>query len=106
MKAIAGAVALTWLLAPAAHAAWTRPSVLLTGEETGLLSSVARPDGSLRAAISDSEQGIALGLRDGTAASAFGAPLVVARAPAAVAQVALAADGSGVALEVQRNGPS
>ena len=66
LKATTGAVVLAALSASAANAAWTRPSVLVTGDDAGLLDTVARPDGSLRAAIVDSRHGIAMGLVDGS----------------------------------------
>jgi hypothetical protein len=91
------------LSAPVANAAWTRPSVLVTGDDAGLLDTAARPDGSLRAAIVDSRRGIAMGLVDGAGGASFGDPLVALRSPALVAQVALAADGSGVALVAFRD---
>ena len=47
-----------------------------------------------------------MGLVDGAGGASFGDPLVALRSPALVAQVALAADGSGVALELQRDAPS
>jgi hypothetical protein len=103
MRILAVMLGTVLLAAPPAQAAWTRPSVLVTGDDAALLGTVQRPDGSLRAAIVDSRRGLALGLAD---SAAFGDPLAVLRAPTLVAQVALAADGSGVALEVQRDGPS
>ena len=66
LNAITGAVVLAALSAPVANAAWTRPSVLVTGDDAGLLDTVARPDGSLRAAIVGSRRGIAMGLVDGS----------------------------------------
>jgi hypothetical protein len=92
--------------APAANAGWTRPSVLVTGDDAAFLGSVARPDGSLRAAIMDSGRGIALGFADGGDGAVFGDPLVALRSPAKVGYVAFAADGSGVGLEYPRDAPS
>jgi hypothetical protein len=83
--------------------AWTKPKVVVKGDDAGLLSSVIKPDGTPRAAISDERRKIGLGLVD---LPALRDPLVVLRSPALVAQVALASDGSGVALEVARKGPS
>ena len=82
-------------LAPAAHA-WTRPSLLLSGDNSALLDTVVRADGTLRAAVV--KPGIGLGLLDPP-----GRPLVVARPPAGVGQVALAADGSGVGMDYRND---
>jgi hypothetical protein len=106
LGAIAGAAVAVSLSASVAQAAWTHPSVLVTGDDAGVLDSVARPGGGLRAAIVDSRRGIALGLVDRATGAAFSDPLVALRSPALVAYVALAADGSGVALEIQRDAPS
>jgi hypothetical protein len=104
---IGGAVVLASLSASVASAAWTRPSVLVTGDDAGLRAAVARADGSLRTAIADTRRDIELGLVDAPAdGSAFGDPLVALRSPVKASYVALAADGSGVALESRRNAPS
>lgn len=97
-RALALALTTVGLLTPAAQARWTTPSVLVTGDGAGLLTTTVRSDGTLRAAINDSSRGIGLGLADLAAAGGFGDPLRVLRAPATVSGVALAADGSGVAL--------
>ena len=101
---LVAAVLFAGVCAPAANGAWTRPAVLVRGDDAGLFDTVVGPGGSVRAAILDSKRGIALGLVDGD--GAFGDPLVALRSPAQVAQVALAADGSGVALDVQGDGRS
>jgi hypothetical protein len=106
VRATLGALAVVGACAPGAEAAWTTPSVLVTGDGAGLLATTVRPDGSLRAAITSSAAHIAMGLTDATDPSAFSDPLVALRAPTVVAQVALASDGGGVALEVARNAPS
>jgi hypothetical protein len=103
---VVAVIALGGLWVSTAAAAWTRPSLLVTGDEAGLLTAVVRPDGSLRAAIEDSTRGIALGLVDAVDPTALGDPLISLRAPARVVQAVLASDGSGVALEVQRRAPS
>src|SRR4051812_39356396 len=100
MRVLGVLVLVLALASPAAGASWTRPSLLLSGDEAGLAGTVVRPDGTLRAAIW--RPGISLGLMDGTK----GDPLVVLRPPTLVANVVLAADGSGVALTVQRHGPT
>src|SRR4051794_22354813 len=101
LRAIAGAGMLTWLIAAAPSFAWTRPSVVVTGDDAALLGTVVRPDGTVRAAIVDRRRDIALGLLDGAGEN----PLVALRAPARVGQVALAADGSGVAVAGPRDAP-
>ncbi|MDA0163047.1 hypothetical protein OM076_22430 [Solirubrobacter ginsenosidimutans] len=106
LRVIGGAVVLASLSASVANAAWTRPAVLVTGDDAGLLASVARADGSLRTAIADTGRDISLGLVDAADAAPFADPLVALRSPARVAYVSLAADGSGVALDVQRRAPS
>src|SRR4051794_40862158 len=88
------ALAFAALFAPAAHAAWSPPTVLVRGDDARLLNTTILPDGRLRAAISDDTRGIELGFQDGLP---FGDPLVALRKPASAAQVAFAADGSGVA---------
>jgi hypothetical protein len=106
LAATFGSIVLASLYASPANAAWTRPAVLVTGDDAALLGSVARPDGSLRAAVMDSRRGIAMGLVDGADGAVFGDPLVALRSPAKVGHVAFAADGSGIALEFQRDAPS
>jgi hypothetical protein len=103
LRAIGGAVVLASLSASAANAAWTRPAVLISGDDAGLRASVSKADGSLRTAIVDTKRGIALGLVDAADASPLSDPLVALHAPVKVAYVTLAADGSGTALESQRN---
>ncbi len=85
---------------PVAEAAWTRPAVVLSGDDAALLQTVVRSDGGLRAGVRSPQ--VALGLSDFTSAD----PLVVLRPPAPVVDVALARDGSGVALEAQRGAPT
>ena len=105
-RATLGAVVVLGLCVPTAEAGWGKPSVLVTGDDAALLTTAVAPDGSLRAAVSDSRRQIALGLTSSTDPAAFADPLVALRSPAIVVQVALVADGSGVALEIQRHGPS
>jgi hypothetical protein len=90
----------------AVAAGWTKPAVLVSGDGAALLGAGLRPDGSLRVAITDAPRKIALGLADAADPSAFADPLVVLRAPVAVGEVALAADGSGVTARFQRGAPS
>ena len=73
------------------------------GRERRVLGSVARPDGSLRAAVTDSGRGIGLGFVDGAALSD---PLVALRSPSKAGYVTFAADGSGLAVEYPRDAPS
>lgn len=105
-RAALSALAVLGVCVPNVGAAWSSPAVLVTGDEGSLLATVIRPEGTLRAAIGDTRRGIAMGLTDATGPAAFSDPLVALRTPAAVAQVALAADGSGVALQVQRQASS
>jgi hypothetical protein len=89
-----------------AQAGWSAPSVLVDGDDAALRTAVVRPDGSLRAAISDAPRGIEVGLADrAPGGAAFTDPLVALRTPALVYQVALTPDGGGLALQTQRGGP-
>src|SRR3954449_3487254 len=101
LRAIAGAAMSMWLIAAAPTFAWSRPSVVVSGDDAALLGTVVRPDGTVRAAIVDGRRDIALGLVDGAVEN----PLVALRPPARVGQVAFAADGSGVALAGPRDAP-
>src|SRR5262249_7844176 len=88
------ALLLTWVLVPAAQAAtWTKPSVLLRGDDQALRSTAILPDGRVRAATVD--KGITFGLQDGPP---FGPPLLTRRDPQFVSALASAADGGGVAV--------
>ena len=95
-----GALVAILLCVPATAGAWTKPRLLLNGDAARLLGTVVRTDGSLRAGVYDRRHNLALGLVDGAAA-----PLAVLRAPATVADLALSADGSGIALDVAHDGP-
>jgi hypothetical protein len=99
LRAFAFAVAVLLLAtcASRAEAGWTAPSVLLRGDGPVLLDTTVRGDGSRLLAIGDGK--VALGLLDRS-------ERVVLRSPAVVGEVALAADGSGVALEIRRRAPS
>jgi hypothetical protein len=107
-RAMLGALAVVGLCAPGAEAAgWAKPAVLVSGDRATLLATAVGPDGTLRAAITDASRHITVGLTDATDPSAFSDPLIALRAPTQVTQVALAGDGSGVAVvAVARDRPS
>ncbi len=100
-RSVAVALAALGLSAPVADARWSAPSVLVSGDDAGLLGTTVRSDGSLRAAIADGPRSIALGLVDITSPPRFSDPLIVLRSPVQTSGVVLAADGSGVALTLK-----